>query len=451
MIATTLASEKKKFTMKLCQEHLEEAAFLYALQQNILVESSATGWSRARDFEERLNAHLRALVIEGHEAIELSKCRMTSSDPGDLYVLTRLACQNSNAELLELIVQNLDLDNDRKVKALCNGLIDEASGQPAMVAAFLAAHFPDTRILISVAIAVRSSASWQFMDLGARQAPEGPLNLILRLAGRTNNFDALPLLAKSLGHEEEPVRSEAALALLRLGENGPVLAHCYREKEITEGLGLGGGQEDATFLLPFFEDGQLTRGLLLACGLLGESTAIPALIESLENEDFSELAALMLEIITGAGLTEDIFIPEEIDPQELFKDEVEKIGRGESLYPPGEEPGITVTRISESPAAWREWLENNRELFAPGVRYRNGRPYSPECLIENMKSETLPRFLRQLAYEELVIRYTKDFPFHTDRPASFQQQAIAQYEAWSKATANSYQKGQYYFAGLLMK
>ncbi len=86
----------------------------------------------------------------------------------------------------------------------------------------------------------------------------------------------------------------------------------------------------------------------LAIGLIGNSSAIPNLIDSLSTNKTSENAALALNLITGADLYEDHFIPEEIDEDALFEDELEKHKKGE-LYPPGEEPGETITRLSQNP------------------------------------------------------------------------------------------------------
>ncbi len=47
MTPTFLIRERKKFTMALCAEHLDEAAFLYALGQNILTKRLPPGdWAQ---------------------------------------------------------------------------------------------------------------------------------------------------------------------------------------------------------------------------------------------------------------------------------------------------------------------------------------------------------------------------------------------------------------------
>ena len=186
-------------------------------------------------------------------------------------------------------------------------------------------------------------------------------------------------------------------------------------------------------------------------GLLGEISAVEPLLSSLENEGLAEYAAMGLNLITGADLYEDVFIPEEIDEDELFEEELAKIKKGEPLYPPGEEPGTTITKLSQDPLAWRDWWKENRRGYQPGVRYRSGRPCSPACLIANLTSERSPRLIRQLAYEELVIRYNADYPFETDMWAADQRRILQRYASWAQANARNFQDGRWYFNGQLRR
>ncbi|MBI9092143.1 MAG: hypothetical protein JEZ12_23265 [Desulfobacterium sp.] len=447
MTPTPLTQERKKFTMALCAEHLDEAAFLYALSQNILTKPSVP-WSNAQQFEDRLGAHLNALSMEGELAIDACQPRTDSSDPGDFYVLARIACRKNQPGLIGKMLDNLALDNEKKIMALGNALIDEAPCHPERVLDILATHAAPPRLVARVAGDARLKHAWPLIAL-QNNSPD-TLAPVLRWAGRIYNTDTVPLLLQSLDHDDGDVQAEAALGLLRLGNNQDVINHCRSQNKPMLALGLGGGKSAVSFLMGLAESGPITRDMLIALGLLGDVSAIPILIDGLGPEDLSESAAQVLELITGAGIKETIFIPEEIDKKELFRDELEKLEREGRLFPPGEEPGVIVTRISKNPESWRGWMDDNSRRFVAGIRYRNGRPCSPECLIKNMQSETLPGLLRQFAHEEMVIRYKKDFPFGTDRPASFQKQAIQKYEAWAKTADKSYQPGQWYFSGLLM-
>ncbi len=81
---------------------------------------------------------------------------------------------------------------------------------------------------------------------------------------------------------------------------------------------------------------------------------------------------------------------------------------------------------------------------------RNGKPYSPACLLENLESEKSPNRVRRLACEELVIRYGIEIPFEIDMPVVEQNQVLAQYAAWIKANEAHFREGAWYFAGQMM-
>ncbi len=434
--------------MALCAEHLDEIAFLYAQCQYLLTGSSSP-WPNAQRFEKRLMANLDALSIEGALALSACETRTDSTDPGDLYAAARMFCRHNQPDLIGNILDNLALDNERKVIAVCNALVDEAIYHPELILDILAAHPAHIRVAARVAADARLKDAWPLMQ-SQKKHPPYTLAQVLRLSGRIYKNGAFLLLTHSLNHDDEDVRSEAALALLRLGNFHDVMRHCRSHKNSIFALGLAGGKSEVSFLIQLAKNSLLTRDILVSLGLLGDISAIPILIDNLAREELSESAAQALELITGAGIEENIFIPDPIDKKELFKEERKKLEQGESPYPPGKEPGLTITRISQKPEDWKKWLDENRRRFIPETRYRNGKPYTPEGLIENMKSEIHPKFLRQFAYEELVIRYKKDIPFETDRPAYFQKQAIEKYEAWIKTTDKSFHKGQWYFASQLM-
>jgi hypothetical protein len=194
--------------------------------------------------------------------------------------------------------------------------------------------------------------------------------------------------------------------------------------------------------------GNASDACLIALGLLGEISIFEVLLTYLKNEEFAESAVLALNLITGAELYEDVFVPEQIDEDELFENELEKFREGQvPSRSDGEPYGITVTRLSQKPEDWQKWWVENKSRFKPGIRYRNGEPYSPACLLNNLEFEKSPRIFRQLAYEELVIRYGIDFPFETDMLVSQQKDAIVNYAAWINANNSRFEPGLWYFAG----
>jgi hypothetical protein len=248
---------------------------------------------------------------------------------------------------------------------------------------------------------------------------------------------------------DEEIRPAAALALIRTGDHQAVRECAYRvmsDDWPILPLALSGPESAARKLLGL-GPGRSGPEWCLALGLLGAVAAVEPLLAALADEAVAKYAAMGLNLITGADLYEAVFIPEEIDEDELFEEELERVRNGESLHPPGEEPGTTITALSRDPSAWGEWWRGNQRRFQEGVRYRGGRPCSPSCLVESLASERSPRLIRQLAYEELVVRYDVDYPFETDMLVADQRRTLQRYGQWVQANARRYQDGKWYFKG----
>jgi hypothetical protein len=285
-------------------------------------------------------------------------------------------------------------------------------------------------------------------------APAGYLPRVIRSLGRLGDERARGPLLKYLQYEDESIRSATALALLRLGDHQTIhycLQHAPSRSWPCIPLGLGGNRSAVNVMLEKAKTGNAEGNCLIALGLLGDISAVDTVLDHLTNAEIAEFAAMALQLLTGADLYEDVFVPDEIDEDELFEEERKKFKQGEvPTRLDGQPFGITITRISQKPEDWQKWWAENKPRFNPAIRYRNGKPYSPACLLENLESEKSPHKVRQLAYEELVIRYGIDFPFETDMLVTQQKQAIAKYAEWIKANGSRFQPGKWYFAGQLM-
>jgi len=62
-------------------------------------------------------------------------------------------------------------------------------------------------------------------------------------------------------------------------------------------------------------------------------------------------------------------------------------------------------------------------------------------------SETIPYRARQLAIEELKIRYDADFPIEADMPVVMQEKILTQIAQWVQSNGARFQPGAWYFAG----
>ena len=442
------------FETELYQEHLEEASFLYE-QRLTLFDDPEITWLDIEDFEERFEAHIDALVVGEEPALNVCKTQAMEGDFGELHAAVRVFCRQNRLDFVQECLEVLDPKDTERVQAISDALNHELPAE--WKDEFIRILSEGDQKLIPVAAKLiryrRLTSGHELLQALQQNNSQAVSNIIWSIGRVREQYARTLLFNKYLKHEDESVCSATALALLRIGDP-QTLDHCLHSVHSGNWpllpLGLGGSRSTAAVLIESATKNKASADCLIALGLLGDISAVDTLLSDLGNADFAESAAMALNSITGAGIYEEVFIPEEIDEEELFEEELKKLKRGESLYPPGEEPGTTINRISQKPEDWQKWWAENKSHFNPAIRYRNGKPYSPACLLENLQSEKSPHQVRQLVYEELVIRYGIDFPFETDMLVSQQKQAIAKYSEWIKANVGSFQEGKWYFAGKLM-
>ncbi len=436
-----MKTESDIFFDDLYSEHIERASFQYERRAGFPDDPELI-WTDIYDFEEIFEAHIDALVIGEEPAIDICSVLANEGDTGELHSAIVVFCRHKRIDLVEEIIDVLDFSDSERVKAVTDALCSELSAD--LQAEFLMKLFDKGPAAIIIAASIiaykRLNFENELLESIAGYSSDKHICLSIFYAlGKTGSAKAEKPLLPFLENKDPDIVQAAISALIRIGclES---LHEIPADLWPVIDLGLSWGKDS----LPEIEKSDsMEEQKVLSMGLIGNISIIPDLIKSLSNEALSENASLALNLITGAELYEDHFIPEEIDEDALFEDELEKHKKGE-LYAPGEEPGVTAIRTSQDTDAWQLWWDENASNFNPETRYRNGKPYSPECLIENLKSEKSPNIIRKLAYEELAIRYGIKAPFETDMSVSQQISAIKELEKQIKA-APEFIEGRWYY------
>jgi uncharacterized protein (TIGR02270 family) len=445
-----MATSKRTFLIELYEEHLEEASFLYE-QRLSLLQNPEISWKKIGEFEERFEAHIDGLVVGGDLAIEVCKRRAEEGDFGELHAALGLLCRQNRKDLAFSILEELDLDDAEKVQAVGDALKHEL---PAAWNEYLWLWGGRNRRLIPLLSKVSAYRRVEVGELRRVLQETQPqfLSDVIWACGRLRQPDICRELRTYLDHNDPAIQSAAAIALLRLGDE-LVLDHCLRGLASSNWpaipVGLAGSRAAVRILLDV-EKGLPSYDRLIALGLLGDISTVPILLSSLTDEKSAEAAAISLQLITGASFYETIFVPDPVDEDELFDEGSDDHKRERiPLRPDGRPFGVTVKRVSQKLGDWQQWWSVNSAAFDPRIRYRNGRPYSPGCLVEVLNSERSLHLIRRLASDELVVRYGMDVAFEPDMFSGEQQRAIGNIEIWAQQKMDIFKEGCFYFAGRL--
>ncbi len=425
--------ERHQFIDDLYTEHLEEASALYE-QWLALRYDTELAWPELAAWETRWAAHIDALTIGGEPALAICARQAVEGDAGELFAAVSTMARHDRYDLLEAALDNLDSDDEDVVHALSDSLAFEA---PDSWLADLAARAETDQGLAPAMIRLLGWRRSRAGDglLAKRQSDPACHAALAWAYGRLGDRAAAAWLESVCLEQDQPaLKQVAAVALLRLGDRRIVdrlrqeAAHCAWP---LAPLGLCGEADDAQRLI----QADRAAGLpgadgLLALGLLGEPAAAPLLINYLHTPQAADRAAMALNLITGAELYEQAFIPEEVDEDELLEEELEPARRGE---PPakadGSAPGETVRRPCRDADRWKAWLDGQGERFQPGRTYRYGQPLDAPAVLRGLTAESSPNLVREWAAHQLVCRFQIEEPFELDMSVPRQRQALARMSA----------------------
>jgi len=448
-----MRTSSQTFLIELYEEYLEEASFLYEQRLTLLNNPEIT-WKQIADFEDRFEAHIDGLVVGKDLALEVCSRQAKAGDFGEAHAAVRVFCRQNRKDLFLKLVEVLDAEDVTRVQAIAEALKYELpESWHSEIKSFLRNPDPNLVLIASEAIGHQRLKAGKELTRILEEAPSTVVARAIWALGRVGELQAGPLIFSHLLDGEEPVRSAAALALLRL-QNEDALHYCLQrsrsERWAILPLVLGGSRDALELLLGEAATGNASSECLQGLGILGYASAIPVLINYLRNEETVQVAANSLDRITGADLRETVFIPEELDEDELFEEEREKLKRAVPTRGDGKPFGNTVKRVSQKAEEWQRWWDHHRTSMDPLTRYRNGTPYSPACLIADLEQETTLHHARRLTYEELVVRYGLDIPFEADMFVVHQKKALVRATEWARQQGTRIVGGRSYFAGRLM-
>jgi uncharacterized protein (TIGR02270 family) len=454
LTADAAMTSVREFLASMYEEHLEETSFLYD-QRHSMLRQSETSWLDVHDIEERIEAHIDALVVGGESALEVCRGRATDGEAGEIFAAVAVFCRHMRADLVAETLSHLDYDNAERVRAVTDSLKEElpAAWKVYALRSLAQSHTNTTAILATV-IGYRRICADGALAQALEQSANSVAPELLWAVGRTREQEALARCRTFRFSDNYGIRSAALNALLRCHDS-----HTLRQLEYGAAshcppliLGLGAARSAVDALVTVLNEPNAGSDALTALALLGDVCVLPALIEALSVPTTSAAAADALYVITGAALFEDTFVVDDVAEEELFENELAEYRTKKKVPKRGDgKPfGKTIRRLSQDGDVWRGWLKSNGSRFIEGRRYRLGAMYSPAVLVDCLASTSYPKLYRDSVADELLVRYGIEVVLESDMPVMKQTEAIRNARSLTASREAMFEPGRWYIAGKLL-
>lgn len=436
------------FKVGLFEEHLDEIGFL-ASQAQAMRTARHHSWTDAGPFEQRLEAHLDALLVGGSLALQVGKARAAQADANELFGIAALACRAADLPLLQHIAHGSDLDDQAKLASISHALVAEwpATWREQCLRGL---GQGDSRLAPTLA-AVAACRGWPTqgqLSAALQRAPAAQRVALLGEVGRCQEDQALDLARAHYGDTDPSVREAALRAGLRLhdpqarslvltGPQRPLLA------------ALTASRTAMPQLLTQLIGADTPLPVIQALGLMGDLAAVRALVALLAFEAVAAPAAQALHLITGAPLHEQVLVPELADEDTLSEAEAERF-RQSGAWPTrldGQPFGERVDRLSQDPAVWGQWLADHGSEFTAGCRYRLGQPCTVAWMLHSLAEPHFPAPWRALLNEELQCRHGLKLLLRPELPVQTQQTLLQHQQAHALALDSHHKPGRWHAAG----
>lgn len=381
------------------EEHLEEIDFLFHQRENALSDR-VYRLDSLGELEERLLAHLDGLVLGEKEAWELLEPKLAGEELGEVFAAAFVALESGDPGRIDLIQKTFSAAEGVVLDGIRHALRHASSPDvEKIVRPLLNSEKGAVRAATFDVVSFRRlSIETNLLQAGLQAKDPLVVTAAANAVGRLRVAYLKNEVEGALESDAAPVRLEAIRTGLLL-KSEKALSRCRkvvqeRGEEAGEAiflLGLTGHPEDGPLLVNALGEAALTRNATVSLGLLGRAARMDVLIQCISNHKLTRLAGEAFRTVTGVDLEKEKLVA----PKENQHEAQQKTEEDEFEDDPDE------NLLIPDPVKVEGWWRKNLSRFDKKGRYRKGQPYSPQILIELLRSGALPE--RHHAAMELVL------------------------------------------------
>lgn len=364
------------------EQHVDDASFLWLLRSYAVNQPHYTA-EGLKELEQRLDAHLDALMLGIDEAWVCCQQALTLEGAGEVFTAAIIAFRSHDIEKIQQAVE-VGLKNHEA----SNGLISALGWLPASlvhpwIKKFLSSKDINHKYLAIAACSIRREDPGAYLEKFLHREDCLQYRKLyarcLRLIGELRRQDLMPALNQAMSVDDQDVCFWANWSAILLGNKTAVnrltpfvfTAGSYQQRAIQlvfRVLPVGQGQ---AWIARLLEDKTQIRNVIRAVGALGDPQAINWLIQQMHQPVLARIAGEAFTMITGI----------DIEQQQLSEE-----GGGQVVSPSDDPADDNVAMDEDGNLPWpkvdrvvQAWQQNGNR-FTVGERYFMGQKIDPEHL-----------------------------------------------------------------------
>ncbi|RYY74920.1 MAG: TIGR02270 family protein [Gammaproteobacteria bacterium] len=367
-----LTLDKTKIFGHLIEKHVNEAAFLWLLRSQAVVQPHH-GPTYIRKLEQRINNHLTGLSLNPEAAWEFAVEAANFNESGEVFVLAMLALMSGNNEKINSAIEFASHD-----KETFKGLVSALGWAPdayvnVMLRQWIESNDVLHKHLAVVACSVRRMDPQLFLNHlfnDSQHVKNIPLMCrMLRLVGELKRHDLLHELKKAQRHNHKDVVFWAHWSALMLGDQSSlsgletyVMAPGpFQSRAISVVFRCLAQSQSWEWINKLIKQPGQMANTIIALSVLGDPHGINWLLARMEEPVHAKISGYAFNMITGVDLAEKkLVLTQAPTDDDIEEDEIPVITGYENL------PAPDAKKVSE-------YWQQIRHAFVSGQRYFLGK------------------------------------------------------------------------------
>lgn len=296
----------------LLERHVDDLSFLWVLRSVSVYQPQYT-LVELKKLENRMDKHVDALMLSPDTAWECCQKAGEFEEGGEAFSMAMMAFRQLDVNKIQAAT-DFGLLNTQTIKGITSALgwLPDNYSMP-WVSRFIKSKNLDHKYLAVMVYSVKRLDPGDVLQ--SILSREDCLNHIalyarsLRLIGELKRLDLMPVLAKAMGHKNPQIKFWANWSAILMGDKDVlpnikqnIIYGPFQVQAIDLAFKVLPPQEARIWISELSKSAKTPRLVIRAVATLGDTQAVPWLIEKMKDPELARVAGEAFSLITGINL-----------------------------------------------------------------------------------------------------------------------------------------------------